>query len=65
MKFVIIDVKYLNYLRQYEKHIYYKNIKIAEIKINNMIPILDNSLIKEYDYKINSLDSDEEKKYKI
>lgn len=34
-------------------HIYDKNIKIAEIKINNMIPVLDNSLVKEFDYKLN------------
>ena len=107
MKFVIIDTKYLNYLRQYEKHIYYsegekenrkfvgvllnvsgfdyyalltskvnnnystdfhiydKNIKIAEIKINNMIPVLDNSLVKEFDYKINGDETIEEMKYKI
>ena len=107
MNFYMIDKKYLEYLRQFEPHIYfsdgdkenrkfvgvlfeigeikyyapltsqvekkyntdfhiYYNDKIiANIKLNNMIPVIDDSLIKLYNYKIYKNDNDKEIKYKV
>ena len=107
MNFYEIDNKYLDYLRQYEKHIhfttgekanrkfigvileigeikyyapltskvkknhntdfhiYYNNEITANIRINNMIPVRDASLIKIFDYKINANDNIDELKYKV
>ena len=107
MDFYTIDENYLDYLRQFEKHIYYtkgnktnrkfvgivleinnikyyaplthivdksyktdfiicnnNNEKIATVKLNNMIPIIDMRLINKVDINIYKTDSEQLKKYK-